>query len=124
MARMRNSNVSYAETTLSEQVLGWRRNVGWTQGELERRSGLAHNAISRIEQGEVSPKLETVEKIAAALSISVEQLQFRRPLDRLKEDAPVYGERSIEEEIATLPKHVQSKAKGLILELLDLMKKK
>ena len=124
MARRSNSNVSYTETKLSQQVLGWRRSIGWTQGELERRAGLAHNAISRIEQGEVSPKLETVEKIAAALSITVEQLQFRSPETRIQEDAPDYGDSSIETAIAKLPKHVQTKARGLILELLGLMKEK
>jgi len=43
---------------------------------LEIRSGLAHNAISRIENGDVSPRLETLERIAAALTISIERLQF------------------------------------------------
>jgi len=124
MARKSKSDLLYTETRLPQQVLGWRRNIGWTQGELERRAGLAHNAISRIEQGEVSPKLETVEKIAVALSISVEQLQFRRPVERLNENTPVYDDRSIDAEISILPKHAQSKAKRLILELLGLLKEK
>lgn len=50
-----------------------------SQAELERRAGLAHNAISRIENGDVVPRLGTVERIAEALEISVEQLQFRQP---------------------------------------------
>lgn len=50
-----------------------------SQAELERRSGLAHNAISRIENGDVVPRLCTVERIAEALEISVEHLQFRQP---------------------------------------------
>jgi len=36
------------------------------------RADLSHNAISRIERGEVNPKLETVERLAVALDISVE----------------------------------------------------
>jgi transcriptional regulator with XRE-family HTH domain len=50
-----------------------------SQAEVERCAGLAHNAISRIENGDVVPRLGTVERIAEALEISVEQLQFRLP---------------------------------------------
>ena len=40
---------------------------------------MAHNAISRIETGEVAPRLATLESIADVLGISIEQLQFRLP---------------------------------------------
>jgi len=50
-----------------------------SQAEVERRAGLAHNAVSRIENGDVVPRLGTLERIADALEISVEQLQFRSP---------------------------------------------
>lgn len=52
---------------------------GLSQSEIERRAGLAHNAISRIETGEVAPRLATLESVADALGISIEQLQFRLP---------------------------------------------
>jgi len=64
---------------LGEQVVGWRRARGLTQAELESRAGLAHNALSRIETGQVSPRLSSLERIASALDLTTEELQFRKP---------------------------------------------
>ena len=64
---------------IGARMRAWRTTQGLSQSEVERRTGLAHNAISRIETGEVSPKLATLERIADALGISIEQLQFRYP---------------------------------------------
>ena len=64
---------------LGDQVSGWRRARGLTQAELESRAGLAHNALSRIENGQVSPRLSSLERIAAALELTTEELQFRKP---------------------------------------------
>lgn len=72
---------------LAEQIRRWRVARGYTQAELESRAGLAHNALSRIENGLVSPRLETVESIAQALEISVEELQFREPKTLRVEDS-------------------------------------
>jgi transcriptional regulator with XRE-family HTH domain len=66
---------------IAEQVRTWRVHSGLNQGELEERAGLAHNAVSRIETEKVCPRLETIEAIAIAIGISVEQLQFKRPPD-------------------------------------------
>ena len=76
---------------LAGQVVRWRRYRRMTQAQLERRAGLAHNALSRIEREEVSPRLETVERIAAALDLSVEELQFRTPPDEVRELGPDEG---------------------------------
>lgn len=64
---------------LGDQVSGWRRARGLTQAELESRAGLSHNALSRIETGQVSPRLSNLEKIAGALDLTTEELQFRKP---------------------------------------------
>src|SRR5690606_39170219 len=107
MASNRRYPVPGTDKSLSKQVLEWRRSLGWTQGDLERKAGLAHNAISRIEQEEVSPRLETVEKIAAAMSISVEQLQYKAPVQAVEEAAADYGSGSIDAEISRLPEPLQ-----------------
>ena len=72
---------------LGEQIRLWRVALEYTQTQLESRAGLAHNALSRIENGLVSPRLETVENIARALEISVEELQFREPTPLRVEDS-------------------------------------
>jgi transcriptional regulator with XRE-family HTH domain len=65
---------------LAEQIRLWRVQCELTQSQLESRAGLAHNAISRIENGVVTPRLETLERIAKALEIGIEELQFRVPM--------------------------------------------
>jgi transcriptional regulator with XRE-family HTH domain len=64
---------------LGDQIADWRRAKGFTQAQLESIAGLAHNALSRIENNQVSPRLTTIERIAAALGLSIEELQFRKP---------------------------------------------
>ncbi len=76
---MSTPKVTYLTNDLAEQIRRWRVARAFTQAELEGRAGLSHNAISRIENGVVTPRLDTVEKIAHALEISVEELQFRAP---------------------------------------------
>jgi len=76
------SRIKYSEKEfplIAQQIRDWRIYYGLKQSELQARSGLAHNAISRIETGEVEPRLDTLERLAQALEISVEQLQFRKP---------------------------------------------
>lgn len=67
---------------LGARVRAWRVHQGLSQSEVERRAGLAHNAISRIETGEVGPRLATLERIADAMGMSIEQLQFKLPTQR------------------------------------------
>ena len=75
MSKGRNK---YLET-VGDQIARWRRAKGLTQAQLESMAGLAHNALSRIENGQVSPRLTTIERIAGALGLSFEELQFRDP---------------------------------------------
>jgi len=118
MASSPRKSVSYGERTAASQVLRWRKSLGLTQGELERRASLGHNTISRIEQSEVSPRIETIEKIADALSITVEQLQFSDPVPRIEESGS--GPSSLESRIAQLPAGAQAKARRMINDILDL----
>ena len=42
--------------------------LGWTSGELARRSKIHRRTIRKIEKGETSPQRKTLAKILAALS--------------------------------------------------------
>src|SRR2546421_509248 len=77
--KSRPSEPSPPEIALGRRLKAWRDFRGLTQAEVERRGGLAHNALSRIETGSVSPKLATLERIAAALELSVEELHLKMP---------------------------------------------
>lgn len=113
-----------SEITIGTRVRTWRTHLNLTQGELENRAGLAHNAVSRIEKEEVSPKLETVEKLARAMGIPFEQLQFGTPqrvVSRdLDQDADAAVNRLIKR-IKRLPKKDALRAVGAIEGILDLI---
>ncbi|HLY61959.1 MAG TPA: helix-turn-helix domain-containing protein [Terriglobia bacterium] len=49
---------------------------GFSQGDIERRTGLLRCYTSRLENGHSSPSLETLEKLAAALEVEMYQLFF------------------------------------------------
>ena len=70
---------------LGDQIRQWRLARKVTQSELEQKAGLSHNAVSRIECGNVSPRIDTIEHIAQALEVSVEQLQFQSPVTKIVE---------------------------------------
>jgi HTH-type transcriptional regulator / antitoxin HipB len=52
---------------LGEQIRGLREARGISQAELGRRIGSTQPAIARLEAGRVSPTLETLDRVAAAL---------------------------------------------------------
>jgi transcriptional regulator with XRE-family HTH domain len=112
------------EITLGSRVRVWRIHFNLTQGELETRAGLAHNAVSRIEKEEVSPRLETVEKLASAMGISIEQLQFGNPQHVESADSDQDSDAAVNrliKRIKRLPKKDALRAVGAIEGILDLM---
>ena len=59
-----------------------RENKGFSQGDIEERTGLLRCYISRVENGHTIPSLETLERFAAALEVSLYELFY------LGEDEP------------------------------------
>jgi transcriptional regulator with XRE-family HTH domain len=53
------------------QLREFRERRGWSLRRLAERSGLSVNAISRIERGENSPTIVTLQKIAVALNLPI-----------------------------------------------------
>ena len=49
---------------------------GFSQGDLERASGLVRSYISRVERGHTVPSIETLERFAAALGVPLYQLFY------------------------------------------------
>jgi transcriptional regulator with XRE-family HTH domain len=47
---------------------------GWSQHQLAAEAGLSADGVSRIERGDRTPRLGTLEEIAIALGISLPQL--------------------------------------------------
>jgi len=56
---------------LAERVCGTREKLGITQAELATRIGSTQPAVARLEAGGVSPSLDTLSRIAAALDLEL-----------------------------------------------------
>jgi transcriptional regulator with XRE-family HTH domain len=59
---------------LGERVRDIRLRQQWTLDEAARRTGLAKSTLSKIENEQVSPSFDVVQKLAAGLGIDVPQL--------------------------------------------------
>jgi len=46
-----------------------RESKNWSQGDIERRTGLLRCYISRLENGHTVPNIETLDKLAAAFDV-------------------------------------------------------
>lgn len=65
---------------ISKNIAKLRKSKGWTQEMLADFSGLSQNAITAIENKKAWPGIATVRKLAAALSVSEEELFLSSPL--------------------------------------------
>ena len=63
---------------LGERVRSLREAKGLSQSELARRIGSTQPAVARLEAGGVAPRVETLERIAAALDMEL-VLEFAGP---------------------------------------------
>lgn len=64
---------------LGDKVREIRRNHHWTLDEASKRTGLAKSTLSKIENEQVSPSFDVVQKLAAGLGIDVPQLFISSP---------------------------------------------
>jgi transcriptional regulator with XRE-family HTH domain len=126
MARKKIKSTESINQTLGAQLRSWRTYSGLRQRELEERAGLAHNAISRIEKGEVSPRLETIERLAQALDISVEEFQFRIPPANSRKDIRKDTQewtQGLIERLDEMPQEVREPLLKIIQSIIDLIGK-
>lgn len=59
-----------------------REERGWSGHRLARRAGVSATTVSRIERGELSPTLRTLEQLAGAMDVSVASFFSERTLPR------------------------------------------
>ena len=64
--------------SLGERIRRNRVSIGWTQEQLARKSSAGRITIVRIERGEQSPRLKTLQAIAHALSVPITELLVDR----------------------------------------------
>ncbi len=59
---------------IGDRLLTLREKKKFSQGDIEKRTGLLRSYVSRVENGHTSPSVETLEKFARALEIPIYQL--------------------------------------------------
>lgn len=93
---MEQSNHSFT-VLLGKQIRNRRKKLGLSQEELAEKLGVGHQALSRIEQGKMAPKMERLPILAKSLHCTVSDL-FRFD----EGDSSDYATR-IADLLATLP---------------------
>ena len=76
--------------TTGERIKAARKKAGMTQAELATKSSVAAISIHQYEAGKRHPQLEQVLRIAAALDVSVQDLEENLDPEDIK-DAIIYG---------------------------------
>lgn len=61
---------------IGDRIRALREQKGFSQGQVERRTGLLRCYISRVENGHTVPSIETLEKLAQALEIPLFQIFY------------------------------------------------
>jgi transcriptional regulator with XRE-family HTH domain len=61
---------------IGDRLRALRQGKNFTQGEVEKRTGLFRCYISRVEHGHTVPAVETLEKFARALEVPMYQLFY------------------------------------------------
>lgn len=58
----------------SERIKQIRKEAGYTQLEVTENTGIPQSTISKIENGEIEPSLETIGKLSEFYSVSLDWL--------------------------------------------------
>src|SRR5271165_2056497 len=61
---------------ISERLRGLRESKKLSQGDIENRTGLLRCYVSRVENGHTIPSVETLEKLARALELSLYEFLY------------------------------------------------
>lgn len=61
---------------IGDRLRAFREEKNFSQGEIEKRTGLLRCYISRVENGHTVPAVETLEKFARALEVPMYQLFY------------------------------------------------
>ena len=61
---------------IANRIRTLRESKNWSQGDLEERTGLLRNYLSRVENGHTEPGLDTLEKIANGFEMKLYELMY------------------------------------------------
>ena len=67
--------MSNEKTTIAKNIKKLRKQLGLSQDKLSKLADISHNTIIKIESGAIqSPTMDTAQKIAKALGVSLDDL--------------------------------------------------
>lgn len=105
-----------------------REDKNFSQGDIEKRTGLLRCYISRVENGHTVPSIETLERLASALEIPLYQLFYegdqppplpnlskRRTTEELIQDEGTQKEMRFFEKVKRLLSKISEKDRQLLL---------
>lgn len=58
-------------------IKAWRNYLGLTQQQVADKAGMLQSAYARLESGDIEPRTETLERIAEAFGLELEQIDDR-----------------------------------------------
>jgi len=73
---------------LGKRISLYRKQLGWTQGELAKKCGTTQSHLSKIEREEINPSSKTIMKIASLFNVSIDELMGendRKPTHEMTE---------------------------------------
>ena len=79
--------ICMADFDLASHIQRMRKDLGWSQEELARRSRVDQGDISRIEAGITDPRWSTVRRISEALGLAIEVKKPTTTSGRLSSDS-------------------------------------
>ena len=96
-----------------------------SQGDIETRTGLLRCYVSRVENGHTIPSIETLEKLARALDLSLYQLLYEgeitpdiasSPRKRAKEQLPSHKDRHFFRKLTEYLSHMSEEDRQLLMQ--------
>ena len=69
------NDVVKANTRGDSLIRAWREHFGMTQEKLAELAGMKQSALARMEQPDANPRRSSLERLALAMNITVEQLE-------------------------------------------------
>jgi transcriptional regulator with XRE-family HTH domain len=117
---------------IGDRFRALREEKKFSQGEIEKRTGLLRCYISRVENGHTVPAVETLEKFARALEVPMYQLFYEgeeppKPLDlpKRKADSKLFGasgkDARILEKFRRLLGRTDAKDQGILMHMAQKM---
>lgn len=73
------AGVAGIEFDVGQRLLFLRKQLGLSQRELARRAGMTNGNLSLIEQGKISPSIQSLEKVLKAIPVSIAEFFALQP---------------------------------------------